>query len=260
MTLITLMTDFGPGRYVASMKAVILSINKQATVVDIEHEISPQSVLEGAFVLASAVKYFPFAIHVAVVDPGVGTERRALVAECRKGILVGPDNGLLMPAVQVLGLQGTFEITRKEYCLPQVSTTFHGRDVFAPVAAHLSLGLTPTSVGDPVEDPVELDFGEYTVLSSRLEGRILFRDRFGNLVTNIPQEALPPWISPGTTLELKLRRSHELPFVRTYWEGRPDHLLATISSDGYLEIAVNQGDASEFLGARPGEVFVLRKP
>ncbi len=259
MSIITLLTDFGPSRYVASMKGVILSINPQADVVDIEHRISPQNVLEGSFVLASVVRYFPDAIHVAVVDPGVGTRRRPLVVQCDRGLLVGPDNGLLMPATRVLGRRKAFEITASEYCLPEVSDTFHGRDVFAPIAAHLSLGVPPKSMGEPVEDLVDLDFGPYEVSSEGIRGKIILRDRFGNLITNLPEEALPPWVAHGRTLRLALEAVHELPFLRTYGSGQTGQPLLTISSDGFLEIAVNQGDASEVLGARPGDAFTLRE-
>ncbi|MEE9237821.1 MAG: S-adenosyl-l-methionine hydroxide adenosyltransferase family protein [Thermoplasmata archaeon] len=259
MSLITLLTDFGPGKYVAAMKGVILSIDPQAKIVDIEHRMSPQGVLEGAFVLASAVKYFPFAIHVAVVDPGVGTRRRSLVMECRKGTLVGPDNGLLLPAARVLGLRRAFSIDGREYCLPEVSDTFHGRDVFAPVAAHLGLGISPSSVGSRVKNPVDLDFGVYEVSKEEVRARILFRDRFGNLVTNLPEQALPSWISFGKIVELEIEESYKLPFLTTYASRDSGEPLLTISSDGFLEIAVNRGDASDILDAEPGDDFILKR-
>lgn len=259
MSLITLLTDFGQGKYVATMKAVVLSINPQAAIVDIDHDIAPQNVLEGAFVLASAVKYFPTCIHVAVVDPGVGGGRRPLVVECEKGTLVGPDNGLLVPAAKILGLRGSFEITERDYCLPELSDTFHGRDIFAPVAAHLSLGVPPNSVGKRVDDLVQLDFGEYEVTSSEVRGELLFKDRFGNLSTNVPEDALPSWLIFGKKVELRLQHVLRLPFLRTYTSGEPGQPLLIISSDGYLEIAVNRGDASKLTGASPGDAFVLRE-
>jgi S-adenosylmethionine hydrolase len=260
MSLITLLTDFGPGKYVAAMKGVILSINPRARIVDVDHELPPQDVLQGAFVLSSVVEYFPEAIHVAVVDPGVGSERRALVIECESGVLVGPDNGLLLPAARRLGLRQAFEITERRYCLPRISDTFHGRDVFAPVAAHLSLGTSPASMGNPVKDPVQLDFGRYQVSSSSVRGRILFKDRFGNLTVNVPEEALPPWIVRAASLEVKLRRTHRMPFLKSYASQEPGKPLLTISSEGFLEIAVNQGDASLLLGAYPGDNVTIRSP
>ncbi len=259
MSLVTLLTDYGLGKYVASMKGVILSINPGVTIVDIEHQIPPQNVLEGSFVLASAVRYFPDSVHVAVVDPGVGTDRRPLVVECDRGILVGPDNGILMPAARALGFKGAFQVEKAEYRLQTISHTFHGRDIFAPVAAHLSLGVVPASVGGPVDDPVDLDFGPYEVSSKEVRGRILLKDRFGNLITNVPGEALPAWATHGESLKLRIEAEYELPFLRAYGFGAPGEPLLTVSSEGYLEIAVNQGDASKVLGSRPGDAFVLRK-
>jgi S-adenosylmethionine hydrolase len=259
MSVITILTDFGPGKYVAAMKGVILSINPLATVVDIDHSIPPQDVTQGAFVLSSVVEHFPGAVHVAVVDPGVGSERRPLIIECEKGVLVGPDNGLLMPAARKLGFRRAFEITEKRYCLPEISDTFHGRDIFAPVAAHLSRGETPDAMGKPAEALVLLDFGKYEVSTAEIRGTILFRDRFGNLTTNVPAEALPSWLSFGSVFEVHLRKTQRMPFLRNYASQDQGKALLTISSDGYLEIAVNQGDASYVFGAGPGDLFVVRR-
>ncbi len=260
MSLITLLSDFGPGKYVAAMKGVILSINPEARIVDIDHDVSPQNVLEGSFALASAVNYFPEALHVAVVDPGVGSSRRPLVVECERGLLVGPDNGLLFPAAQVLGFEGAFEVKEEKYCLPKASSTFHGRDVFAPVAAHLSLGVAPESVGPPVRDMMELHFGTYHVSELEVKGEVVFEDRFGNLITNVPAEALPTWLAPGRTAEVELADTRELPFHQNYASGEEGEPLLTISSDGFLEIAVNRGRASNLLQARQGSTFTARKP
>lgn len=258
MALVTLLTDFGLGRYVAAMKGVILSINSEATIVDLAHDISPQGVVEGAFVLASAVRYFPEAVHVAVVDPGVGTKRRALVIACERGTLVGPDNGLLMPAAERLGVQAAYEVTEEAYRLSEVSATFHGRDIFAPVAAHLSLGVAPDAVGPLAEGLVAADFGRYEVTDARLTGRILFADRFGNLISNVPEEALPPWLSWGDRVRLEMAGEHEAVFARTYAAVDPATPAVSVSSDGYLEIAVNRGSAAASLGAGPGATFTLR--
>lgn len=257
MALVTLLTDFGAGKYVASMKGVILSIHPKATVVDIDHEIAPQNVREGAFVLAAAVPHFPPAVHVAVVDPGVGTKRRPLVVECERGLLVGPDNGLLLPAARRLGFRQAYEATRSEYWLPEVSDTFHGRDVFAPLGAHLSRGRKPREVGASIDDPVDLDFGSYRVTEGEVHAEVLYQDRFGNLTTNVPREALPGWIRPGATLVLRLRKEYRVPFHRSYGHRERGRPLLTLSSDGFLEIAVNRGNAAEMLGARPGDPVTL---
>lgn len=241
----------------AAMKGVILSINPEATIVDIEHDISPQGIVEGAFVLSSAVKYFPPAVHIAVVDPGVGTDRRPLVVECDEGVLVGPDNGLLMPPARILGYRTAYEITREDLRLPEVSETFHGRDIFAPVGAHLSKGLSPFEVGDIVKDPVDLDFGEHRVSSEEVMGVILFKDRFGNLVTNVPGGGLPNWVTSGEAVNLQLNEAHQVAYRPTYGLGPAGEALLTISSDGYLEIAVSQGDAAALLRAKPPVPFRL---
>ncbi len=258
MPLITLLSDFGPGKYVAAMKGVILSINTEATLVDLDHGIPPQNVREGAFVLGAVVPYYPSAIHLAVVDPGVGGPRRHLVIEGEKGILVGPDNGLLLPAAATFGDFTAYELSTEEYRLPEVSHTFHGRDIFAPAAAHLSLGVEPSEMGKAVRSLVELDFGEYEITEDAVRGEILFEDRFGNLITNVPKEALPAWISPGGSYTLEASGTHEVPFVKNYAAHEPGKALLTISSDGYLEIAVNWGHARETVGVEPGETFALR--
>lgn len=260
MSLITLLSDFGLGKYVASMKGVILSINPEASIVDIDHDVTPQNVMEGSFVLASAANYFPSAIHVAVVDPGVGSSRRPLVIECERGILVGPDNGLLFPASRVMSFKRAFEITEEEYCLPIVSATFHGRDIFAPVAAHLSLGVSVDSVGSEVTDVVELGFGEFRVSTDEVGGVVLYRDRFGNLVTNVPADSSSSWIDEGTIVEVEFGGCHELLVHRNYAAAEPGRPVLTVSSDGFLEIAVNRGNAAELLKAGQGDSFLLRRP
>ncbi|MCJ2530888.1 MAG: S-adenosyl-l-methionine hydroxide adenosyltransferase family protein [Candidatus Thermoplasmatota archaeon] len=259
MPLITLLSDFGPGKYVATMKGVILSINPEATLVDLDHDIPAQNVREGAFVLGAVVPYYPSAIHLAVVDPEVGGPRRPLVIEGEKGILVGPDNGLLLPAAATFGDFTAYELSNVEYRLPEVSHTFHGRDIFAPAAAHLSLGVEPSEMGKAVRSLVELDFGEYMVTEDVIRGEILFEDRFGNLITNVPQEALPSWTSLGGSYSLEASTIHEVPFVKSYTAHDPGKALLTLSSDGYLEIAVNWGNARETVGLGPGERFVVRK-
>ncbi|MFQ5552759.1 MAG: S-adenosyl-l-methionine hydroxide adenosyltransferase family protein [Thermoplasmata archaeon] len=260
MPLITLLSDFGPGKYVAAMKGVILSLNPTATLVDLDHGVSPQNVREGAFVLGSVVPYFPpGAIHLAVVDPGVGGHRRPLVVESERGVLVGPDNGLLLPAAEALGDYEAYELSNESFRLPQVSNTFHGRDIFAPAAAHLSLGVRPHEMGKHVPSPVELDFGRYEVKGDAIRGEVLFEDRFGNLITNVPREALPRWTTFGGSYTLEAGQTHELPFVRSYAAHDPGEPLLTVSSDGYLEIAVNWGQAGETVGLGPGDPFVVRK-
>ena len=258
MSLITLLSDFGPGKYVAAMKGVILSINPEVRLIDVDHGISPQNIREGAFVLASVVPYFPAGIHVAVVDPGVGGPRKPLVIQGERGLLIGPDNGLLLPAAARLGEWKAYELSNEAYQRKEVAETFHGRDVFAPAAGHLSLGVPPSEMGERVSSPVELDFGDYEVTEDTVRGEILFEDRFGNLITNVPGQGLPTWVTFEGQYVLEAGGTHEVPFVRTYSAHEPGKALLTISSDGYLEIAVNWGHAREIVGVGAGEAFTVR--
>ncbi len=189
----------------------------------------------------------------------MGSSRRPLIMECERGTLIGPDNGLLFPAAQVLGFRRAVHVTEEEYCLPKVSNTFHGRDVFAPVAAHLSLGVSPDSMGGEVEDFVELHFGSYGVSEQEVSGEILYRDRFGNLISNVPSVALPAWIAAGRVVEVELGELREIPFHQNYAAGEPGKPLLTVSSDGFLEIAINRGNASETLKANQGDAFTIRE-
>jgi S-adenosylmethionine hydrolase len=258
--IITLTSDFGPGRYVAAMKGVILSINPQAVVVDLDHGVKPQDVREGAFVLYTTLPSFPQAIHVAVVDPGVGTSRRPLVVETDRGALVGPDNGLLIPAAKLLGLRRVSEISNRKYMRPAISKTFHGRDIFAPVAAHLSLGVPVPEIGQEVADYHELDFGVPQTGPQGLSGSVIHVDRFGNLITNIPGESLERWDSYGGSLEVDVGgRNVRATLARTYGEVPRGSFLVIVGSSDLVEVSVNGGSAAESLGARAGFSLALRK-
>ena len=253
--LITLTTDFGTSdNYVGVMKGVILGINPEASIVDISHHVSPQNVLEGAFVLGTSVKYFPQGtIHVAVVDPGVGSSRNALVLSGPQGNFVGPDNGIFSMALgpnsegMASSLRSVPEgwtarrITNPKYMLDQVSATFHGRDVFSPVAAHLSLGIRPDELGPEVSELVSVPFPAPVKQVGGLLGQVIYVDRFGNLVTNISENDLTG--QPDARVEICGRVIDRL--SRYYAEG--GRLAALIGSAGYLEVAVKNGNAAEEL-------------
>lgn len=251
--IISLLTDFGTrDAYVASMKGVILGLNPEATLVDLTHEIPPQDIRAGAMVLAGAAPYFPpDTIHLAVVDPGVGCGRRALAARARGQFWVGPDNGLFHlifsrepPALLV-------SLENPAYFLPQVSATFHGRDIFAPVAAHLSLGVGLNRFGPAIPAPVPLDFPEPVCTSEAIRGEIIYVDHFGNLVSNVPAAALQSWAG-GRGLHLRLGSLVITGLSRTYAEAPPGEFLALIGSHGYLEIACAQDSAAGRLAKGPG--------
>jgi hypothetical protein len=240
--LITLLTDFGAGSgYPAQMKGVLLAARPEARIVDVSHEVPQFDVLAGALLLEACARWFPrAAIHVAVVDPGVGTSRRALCVVDREGRrFVGPDNGLFTP---FLDGARVIELSNAELVPQSASPTFHGRDVFAPVAAWLAGGGTPDELGPAIEDPVRLPWPVAEREGQAIVGAVVLADTFGNLVTSIRAEDLG-----GATVRVEVA-GHEARFVRTYGDGAPGELLALIGSGGRLEISVREGSAARMIG------------
>ncbi|AAM07662.1 TPA: S-adenosyl-l-methionine hydroxide adenosyltransferase family protein [Methanosarcina acetivorans] len=260
MSVISLTTDFGD-LYPASMKAVILGINPEVRIVDITHSIRQAGIREGAFALYSLVPYFSAkSVHVGVIDPGVGTSRRALAVKAgSKGeeqFFVGPDNGLLIPAARRLGEMEVYEITNKDLMLKSgVSATFHGRDIFAPVGARLSKGMPIDVVGNRISDFVDLDFGNFGVDGPFLVGEVVFSDGFGNVITNIPEDAVLKFCTFGSKVEVNGRK---VSFVRTYGFVGQEEALALIGSHGFLEIAINKGNAALQFGLKSGDQVVIK--
>jgi len=257
VSIITLLSDFGlKDPYVAEMKAVILSINPQARIVDITHEIEKFNIRMGAFVLASATPHFPAGtIHVAVVDPGVGTKRRPIIVETKRNFYVGPDNGLLMLAAQKEGISHVYHVNNPQYMLPRVSRTFHGRDIFAPVAAHLARGRPPSEFGPEIQDYAFPEFAKAHVRKGELLGEVLHIDDFGNIVSNISAENLEKMdIYEGCSLRVKLNsKTLTLKLCSAYGEVAAKTPLAIIGSSDFLEVSVNQGSASRMLKAKIGD-------
>jgi len=249
MKIVTLLTDFG-SFYPAQMKGVILqrvleTSTSDITFVDIAHDIPAQDVRAGAFALLSTVRYFPAGtIHIAVVDPGVGTKRRGLVIESGGQLFVGPDNGLLLPAAEFQGTPAAYKIS----CKFEASSTFHGRDIFAPVAAGLIAGQSPSSFGPRVV-PKSLAFGKAKRTERGIEAQVIYVDRFGNLILNM--QRLPAF--DVSLRGVKLRRVH------TYAEVRRIEPLITIGSHGFAEIAVNQGNAAEAFRLKAGDRIELEE-
>jgi S-adenosylmethionine hydrolase len=268
--VITLTTDFGTSdHYVAAMKGVILGINPDVTIVDISHEVRPQQVAEGAFLLQAVRPYFPTGtVHVAVVDPGVGTERRALILATPDGLFVGPDNGALSPALTdstrprhsrtgptavpvPLGCTA-IAITERRYLREPISATFHGRDIFAPVAAHLTLGVAPESFGETVSTVLALPpFRARRRRDGSLSGRVIHIDRFGNLTTDIRAIDIGGGEVTVEIAGLVLRG-----LSKTY--GQVDGLVALIGSSGYLEVALPRDSAAELLEVDLGMPVLVR--
>jgi hypothetical protein len=262
MKIITLLTDFG-SFYPAQMKGVILSrLSEKArdlTFVDIAHDIPPQDVRAGAFALLSTARYFPRGtIHICVVDPGVGTDRMGLVVESGGQIFVGPDNGLLLPAARSLGAPGnppqaykiaiSQEVLGLGLAFASASNTFHGRDIFAPVAALLASGKSPASIGPKVR-PKDLNFGAAKKTDTGFEATVIYVDRFGNLILNMRN-------LPASTVSLK---GIKLKPVRTYAQARRIEPLITQGSHGFAEIAVNQGNAAEAFCLKAGDRIELEE-
>jgi S-adenosylmethionine hydrolase len=256
---ITLTTDFGSRDwFVGTMKGVILGLAPRATIIDLTHEVTPGDIRAGAFALAASYAFFPrHTIHVAVVDPGVGTKRRAIAVETSNYIFVGPDNGLLSWALEKEKIRAIYSLENPAYQLPQVSATFHGRDVFAPVAAHLSRHLPARKLGRILPDFVRLRWPEPEQTRHRIQGEVLYIDRFGNAVTNISDRTLSA-ISGKPAIFIGRKCACAIfPSYQSVAPGRP---LAVVGSSGFLEIAVNGGSAAKHFQLRIGARVDVRKP
>ena len=260
MSIITLLTDFGTqDEYVGLMKGVILSINPQAAVVDITHHIHSQDVVQAALTIHASYRYFPAgSVHLIVVDPGVGTDRALLALEKHKHFFIAPDNGVLTRLLEDADAAKLMRISNSDFFLSPVSRTFHGRDIIAPVGAHLSKGVGLNKLG-PEMDPqaaMRLDNLRARVLKNGdIIGKIIAIDHFGNLISNIEKAQLAPYgpAGPRTGLKIKIGSRVIQGLSETYADVRPDALLALIGSRGYLEIAVNCGSAARNLKARQGD-------
>ncbi len=261
--VITLLSDFGTrDPYVASMKGVILSICRNAKVVDATHDIAKFNVVQGSYVLAAVVPYFPpDTIHVCVVDPGVGTKRKALLMRTKRSNLIGPDNGVLMLAANREGIERVIEIKNSKYMLDTVSSTFHGRDIFCAVAAHLANGIPIEEFGPETNEYIQPSFSKPTVSGGKLLGEVIHLDDFGNVVTNISiAEVGKLGIKPGATVRVVLGSiSSEMRFGRTYGEVAVGQPLILIGSTGLLEISINSGSAvSVYRVGEGSEVTISR--
>jgi S-adenosyl-L-methionine hydrolase (adenosine-forming) len=269
--IITLTTDFGLGDgFVGTMKGVILNINPDVTLVDITHDISPQNIAQGAFLFANATKYFPAnAIHVVVVDPGVGSARRAIAVQAGETIFVAPDNGVLSWAIRdarfeiespISALQSSIRVVHLNepaYWLPRVSNTFHGRDIFAPVAAHLSLGVALEALGDPIDNWARLSGCAAAFRAGdEIAGRVVHIDRFGNIITNVDEQVLAAMDRTRICVSIAGGQTHGL--KTTYSDVATGQMIALIDSTGQLELALRDGNAAAALGASIGDAVSVR--
>lgn len=258
--VITLLTDFGiKDHYVATMKGVILSINPRCSLIDISHQVNPRDVREGAIILANAFSYFPKgAIHLAIVDPGVGSKRRPILLRTKNYIFVGPDNGIFTIVAEKDSIRYGIKLTNKKYFLPNVSQTFHGRDIFAPVAAYLSLGIKPDSFGEKIDSWVRLDFKEPVINEDKLIGEVIHIDNFGNIISNIDQKRFVSFIM-SYNFNIRIGDKKISVIKHGYWEGKKGEIIALFGSGGFLEISVNNGSAQKKLKAKRGDYIIVEK-
>ena len=263
---ITLTTDFGQADgYVAAVKGVILGLCPQARIVDVSHDIPPQAVRQAAYVLATITPYFsPGTIHLVVVDPDVGSERREIAVQTERAMFVAPDNGVLSLALAAEAVRMAVHLHRPDP--GTTSATFHGRDVFAPAAAQLACGAGLRTMGDEVAADSLLTLAGLVpekLADGSWLGQVLHVDRFGNLITTFKLagpggDQAAPGLAPGTRGVIRIGRQSGIRLRRTYGEARPGELLAYVGSSGYLEIAVRDGSAAARLGIGPGEPVVVQ--
>jgi S-adenosylmethionine hydrolase len=262
MGIVTLLTDFGrTDSYVAQMKGVILEEDPSCRIVDITHEVERHGILAGSFLLETAVSYFPTGtVHVGVVDPGVGSARLPIVVVCGGSVLVGPDNGLLSRAADKLGAQAAYQIKEKEFLRRDVSSTFHGRDIFAKTAGMIAAGQSPVSVGPRIRGLVRLDLPRPKLVRGVLQCNVLHVDGFGNVITNLPNDHLPSVaFRRGQRLSVvSEHRTCDGWYADAYYQVKPGNVAVLKGSQGYVEVAAREARASELLAVRPLEKLEVR--
>jgi S-adenosylmethionine hydrolase len=261
--VITFLTDFGlTDDFVGTCHGVIKRIAPEVEVIDITHGIRPQNVLQGALVLRNTLRYMPSGVHLAVVDPGVGGVRRPVIVRDAEGrLFVGPDNGLLVLAAELAGIESVHEIANPAYALEPVSRTFHGRDLFSPAAAHLALGVEPAELGPPLAPDalVRLDLPQPEVSEGLIAATVLVVDRFGNMQLNLTRDDLDRiGVVPGTRFELEFSGDfYYATAARTFGDARPGEIVLYEDSYRNVAIAINRGSAAEMFSGHPGQDVLL---
>jgi S-adenosylmethionine hydrolase len=258
-TLVSLLTDFGlSDPFVGEVKAAIFSICPEAEVIDITHDVERFNIRMGAFLLASATPFFPpGSVHVAVVDPGVGSERRPIAIETSRSVYVGPDNGLLVPAATREGIQHVYVLTNRSLMKDTISSTFHGRDIFAPVAAHLACGTQPKEVGEEIMNYERLSFREPKFNRQGITCEAIHIDHFGNIVTNIPQLNMEELNSiPKVVITIHSKRVRAR-LVKAYSDIDKKEVGLIFGSHGFLEVATREDNASRRLKTKAGDTIRL---
>ena len=254
--MISLLTDFGlMDPYVAEMKAIILTTCPEAITIDISHLVEKFNIRMGAFLLASAVPAFPAgSVHLAVVDPGVGSKRRPIVIETRRNLYVGPDNGLLVPAAHAEGILSVYEVTNHQLMRGNISSTFHGRDIFAPVAAHLATGVPPRDCGPGISDYMNPPYSQPKLEEKKASCEVFHIDAFGNIITNLRGTDISKWnlnLAQKLRISMENKRTSAL-YVKTYSELRKGEIGLLVGSHGFLEISCRENSAARRIKARTG--------
>jgi S-adenosylmethionine hydrolase len=262
MKIITLLTDYGiKDSYVAEVKGNILKINPDVTIIDISHDVGNYDIASGAFHMARAAPYFPEnTIHVGVVDPGVGSVRKPIIIKTKNMWFVGPDNGLLAPVVERLGLEQVWEITNNKLLPSKVSEVFDGRDVFGPTGALLSKGISPDEIGTRIDEIITIPYYQPVIKGDVIHGNVIHIDGFGNAVTSITYETLAT-LGASNSKSFKLTiddKVYNLPYVRRFSAVEEGELLLVVAGGGYLEISVNQGSAAKRVGLRKGAKITIQ--
>ena len=262
--VICFLTDFGlQDDFVGTCHGVITRIAPDARVIDVTHGIPPTQVLQGALVLSSTLPYMPVGVHLAVVDPGVGGIRRPLVIADTEGrLFVGPDNGLLLPAAERAGIAEARELANPDYALESISRTFHGRDLFAPAAAHLANGVPIAELGPPLHPDalVRLDLPRPSFADDRIDATMLYVDSFGNIALNLTRDdAESAGVVPGSRIELELAgERYYAVMARTFADARPGDVILYEDSYRNMSVAINRGNAASMLHAGQGEPIRIR--
>jgi S-adenosylmethionine hydrolase len=260
--MITLTTDFDLGFYVGAMKGAMYTIHEEATIEDVTHQVPAQDVVSGALAMRAACPLYPDgSVHVGVVDPGVGTDRDGLLVECEEGYLVGPDNGLLTLAMEALEPTAIYRLQNRDLWRDDVSSTFHGRDVFGPVAAHVAAGVDPAEAGPEITAWEDLDLPGPKEVEEGLEVRVIAVDPFGNCILNVPGDPARRRLGKHTKVMVDIDdRTVGLPYVDTYSDAPPDEALLLVGSTEFMEIGVNRGSAADRFGLEPGDEVRLHLP
>jgi S-adenosylmethionine hydrolase len=260
---VSFLSDFGVADdFVGACHGVIKRIAPDVEIIDVTHGIAPQAVLQGALILRNTLRYMPAGVHLAVVDPGVGSTRRPVIVRDANGdLFVGPDNGLLVPATELAGIESAHELANPAYAIEPVSRTFHGRDLFAPAAAHLALGVEPAELGPPLAPDalVRLDIPKPVVAEGVVDASVLYVDRYGTMQLNMTRDVLDrDCIVPGTRFEIELAgERYYATAARTYADARPGEIVLYEDSYRNIAIAINRGSAAEMFSAQPGQQVLL---